>query len=225
MRALGTITQGLDASKSGTPAIGNVYWATDTKILYVCYATNVWVAVDDIYAPSTPAQGDIIYYDGAKYNRLPAGTANQLLASGGAGANPSWVNGSLRFLLQGTGSGTYSTGSTVLVPVDATNLQKTLTGLPNNGLLNISWSFIVQGTGGGHGQYQLIDSVTGTLIASATDTTSPVLIKWSAEYSYSGTTATILLQYLTNNPGADTVEVINTSTAGIGNIPTILILG
>ncbi len=38
------------------------------------------------------AQGDILYRDGSALQRLAAGTAGQLLQTGGAGANPSWVN-------------------------------------------------------------------------------------------------------------------------------------
>jgi len=43
-------------------------------------------------AMGSDAQGDILYYDGASYVRLGAGTAGQVLQSGGAGANPSWVD-------------------------------------------------------------------------------------------------------------------------------------
>ncbi len=49
---------------------------------------------DAIEAPSNAAQGDILYYDGSSWTRLPAGTAGQLLATGGSGANPSWVDAS-----------------------------------------------------------------------------------------------------------------------------------
>jgi hypothetical protein len=37
-------------------------------------------------------QGDILYRDGSGLQRLGAGTAGQLLRSGGAGANPSWID-------------------------------------------------------------------------------------------------------------------------------------
>lgn len=36
------IKSGLDAAKSATPAVGDVYYATDTDSFYVCKATNVW---------------------------------------------------------------------------------------------------------------------------------------------------------------------------------------
>ena len=35
-------------------------------------------------------QGDILYRDGSGLQRLAPGTANQVLKTGGAGANPSW---------------------------------------------------------------------------------------------------------------------------------------
>lgn len=38
----------------------------------------------------TPAQGDIIYFNGTTWVRLGAGTAGQILQTGGAAANPSW---------------------------------------------------------------------------------------------------------------------------------------
>jgi hypothetical protein len=45
-----------------------------------------------IPAPATPAQGDILYYDGSAWARLAAGTPGQLLETQGAGANPAWVS-------------------------------------------------------------------------------------------------------------------------------------
>lgn len=39
-------------------------------------------------------QGDILYRDGSAWTVLGAGTAGQVLQSGGAGANPSWATGS-----------------------------------------------------------------------------------------------------------------------------------
>lgn len=37
------------------------------------------------------AQGDILYRGASSWTRLPAGTAGQILQSGGAGSNPSWT--------------------------------------------------------------------------------------------------------------------------------------
>ena len=43
-------------------------------------------------ALGSDAQGDLMYYDGTNYVRLAPGTAGYLLETGGAGANPAWVN-------------------------------------------------------------------------------------------------------------------------------------
>lgn len=42
-------------------------------------------------AMGSDAQGDILYFNGTQYARLGAGTAGYVLRTGGAGANPSWV--------------------------------------------------------------------------------------------------------------------------------------
>jgi hypothetical protein len=45
-----------------------------------------------VFVGSTPAQGDIIYWNGSAWTLLPAGTADYVLKTGGAGANPSWTS-------------------------------------------------------------------------------------------------------------------------------------
>ena len=44
-------------------------------------------------------QGDIVYRDGSGLQRLAAGTAGQVLQTGGSGANPSWTTMSSDCLL------------------------------------------------------------------------------------------------------------------------------
>jgi len=46
-----------------------------------------------IAAPATPAQGDILYYNGTTWVVLTAGTNGYVLTTGGTGANPSWAAG------------------------------------------------------------------------------------------------------------------------------------
>lgn len=43
-------------------------------------------------AMGSDAQGDILYYNGTAYARLAAGTSGQVLQTGGASADPSWVS-------------------------------------------------------------------------------------------------------------------------------------
>ena len=58
--------------------------------------TTPKIAVGAVTGPKilmgSDAQGDTLYFNGAQYVRLPAGTAGQVLLTGGAGANPSWTN-------------------------------------------------------------------------------------------------------------------------------------
>ena len=50
---------------------------------------------DEVISVSgTLEQGDILYYNGTEWVKLAPGTAGQLLATGGSGANPSWVDAS-----------------------------------------------------------------------------------------------------------------------------------
>ena len=46
-------------------------------------------------------QGDLVYRDGSGLQRLGAGTAGQVLQTGGSGANPSWTNVSSDFVKVG----------------------------------------------------------------------------------------------------------------------------
>lgn len=46
-------------------------------------------------ALGSDAQGDIMYYNGTDYVRLPAGTSGQYLKTQGAGANPTWASASV----------------------------------------------------------------------------------------------------------------------------------
>ena len=40
----GDISRGVDAAKSANPTAGDLYYATDTKISYVCYTSGTWTA-------------------------------------------------------------------------------------------------------------------------------------------------------------------------------------
>ncbi len=54
--------------------------------------TTLQAAINALAAASGAlSQGDIFYYNGTNFVRLAAGTAGYVLATGGAGANPSWT--------------------------------------------------------------------------------------------------------------------------------------
>ena len=65
---------------------------TVSKIQKETSSTNIDVpSTGQFIDLASAAQGDVLYYNGTSYVRLGAGTAGQVLTSGGAGANPSWA--------------------------------------------------------------------------------------------------------------------------------------
>lgn len=75
--------------------------ASVTRALYVDSLTPPYIA-----APTSPTQGDILYYSGSAWAKLAAGTSGQYLQTQGASANPQWatVTGT-GGLLKASGSG------------------------------------------------------------------------------------------------------------------------
>ena len=65
----------------------------------------------DLLSIASTAQGDIYYNNGSAIARLAPGTANQVLQTGGAGANPSWGTMSSDFVLLSTDTITSSTAN------------------------------------------------------------------------------------------------------------------
>jgi hypothetical protein len=64
---------------------------TDVPIADGGTGASTATAAFNALSPTT-TQGDIIYHNGTNNVRLGAGTAGQVLQTGGAGANPSWTN-------------------------------------------------------------------------------------------------------------------------------------
>lgn len=102
---------GLDASKSATPAVGNLYWATDTNKAYACFATNVWTQVGAVLPPATPTTGDVLAWDGAKWARIAAAGINKALLGQGVGVLPAYgiAPGGSTFMTN-TGAASVATG-------------------------------------------------------------------------------------------------------------------
>lgn len=77
----------------GTSANAVLYWDEDTDT-WVCGVSGSEGAIalvsGTIPAPGTPAQGDVLYYNGSGWTNLGPGTQYRALITGGAGANPSW---------------------------------------------------------------------------------------------------------------------------------------
>ena len=73
-------------------------------------------------------QGDLVYRDGSGLQRLGAGTAGQLLQSGGTGANPSWITADAGKTLQLTNTKTstrttFSASSSPITLMSGTHTQ------------------------------------------------------------------------------------------------------
>lgn len=94
----GTFTAGVDASKAASPSTNDVYIATDTKIVYVCYSAGTWTVATtlsgaDASKAASPKVGQVYLATdtGKVYFCFSAGTwttaltlANTLTMSGAA---------------------------------------------------------------------------------------------------------------------------------------------
>jgi len=135
-----------------------------------------------ILDPGSEAQGDVLYYTGAAWARLPAGTAGQVLKSGGPGANPSWATETVSTFMTGSGSGAYTTSSNSLADVDGTNLKKTVSGLSAGmtKLLIRIWINYSNSSNTGTAQCVLNDLTNSATVATIANGNGPV----SAENGY-----------------------------------------
>lgn len=71
----GSMAYGLDASKSATPTTGDVYYATDTSKLYVCFSSPTWKHYESLESGSVTTA------------KLAAGVANGLTTVTGLSAD------------------------------------------------------------------------------------------------------------------------------------------
>jgi hypothetical protein len=69
------------------------------------------------------AQGDVLYRDASAWARLGAGTSGQLLQTGGAGANPSWVSSPVRTLVAPTTSNNVAAIDIISIPATARGVE------------------------------------------------------------------------------------------------------
>jgi hypothetical protein len=85
---------------SGTKAELNAL-ITDGTVLFVGDSLNI-----ANLTLAGQAQGDVLYYNGTSWTRLPAGTSGQFLQTSGAAANPVWATPSGSGNVSGPGSST-----------------------------------------------------------------------------------------------------------------------
>lgn len=87
------------------------------------------------------AQGDVIYFDGTTWNRLAAGTTNQLLQTRGAAASsPRWVAGQNSQANGSTNNPTTTSGTFAVIP----QMTITMTTQGSVVLVEFSGTFNVQ---------------------------------------------------------------------------------
>ncbi len=94
------IGQGTAASRPASPNTSSgalpFYYETDTQQLYM-WDTNAsaWkqVSLGAAGLPASPAQGDLVYYNGTSWVNLAPGTSGDVLTTYGSGANPAWSAG------------------------------------------------------------------------------------------------------------------------------------
>jgi len=82
----------LAALTSGNILVGNVSnVATSVAVSGDVAITNAGVTTVSDLTISGETQGDVLYFNGTNWVRLPAGTNGYYLQTGGAGANPAWA--------------------------------------------------------------------------------------------------------------------------------------
>lgn len=134
----------------GSLTTGIVKNTTVTGVLSISASLT---QIDDL----SPAQGDILYYNGSAWTILPPSTAGYLLQTQGAGANPQWVfqsgTGTVTSLSAATGitltpDPIITTGSVGLtIPVAVTSGGTGLTSTTVNQLLYSSSNDVIGGLG------------------------------------------------------------------------------
>ena len=81
---------------------------------------------------SLTTQGDLLYRDVSGVARLPAGTAGQVLRTGGAGANPSWVSASSVLWEYKDANFTAAAGGAYIINTTAAGFTMTLPSNPSD---------------------------------------------------------------------------------------------
>jgi len=94
--------------------------------------TTYWAKLakkgDDITVLTT--QGDFVYRDATGVQRLPAGTAGQVLQTGGPGANPSWTSASSILWQYKDANFTAAAGGAYITNTTAAGFTMTLPAAP-----------------------------------------------------------------------------------------------
>jgi hypothetical protein len=118
-----SITNGAGSITIASTATGDVVGddTTTTVQNIVAYNSTGGKNITEL----TGTQGDVLYHNGTNWAKLGAGTAGQVLQTGGAGANPSWVSVSGDpWTIRRLTSDFTTTNSTLTLVSDGTNLMR-----------------------------------------------------------------------------------------------------
>ena len=128
-----------------------------------------------IQDPGSEAQGDVLYYTGSQWQRLPAGTSGYVLQTKGASANPVWA--AAIPLAVGNNSNTTATTS------DTTIFSLSIPGLSANGIIKIEYLIDDNGGGGATGSDQYgIKAGSTDLVRQTMSSPSGNLELWGVIY-------------------------------------------
>ena len=118
-------------------------------------------------------QGDLVYRDGSGLQRLGAGTAGQVLQTGGAGANPTWgdAGGGVLQTVFTTTSTTFTSTSNSYV---ATPLTITITPTSSSSKIVLFMRTLINVTGDSYPRFKWYRSIGGGSFTSIiTEPTNP----------------------------------------------------
>lgn len=138
-----------------------------------------WTAVLDKLFGTT--QGSVVYRGASGWVSLGPGSAGQLLSSGGAGANPSWITASGTGTVTSVTCGTGLSGGTITISGTCAVNQTVLTNslgadvAMTSANTNFTGPSVAQGTSGGWlatGQVTIVDTAANLATCFLTDGTS-----------------------------------------------------
>lgn len=206
--AANTMASVFEVNSAGAVGVAGASYGTTKQALLSngSAAAPNWSDVDGsvIKIPSQ-AQGDILYYNGTAWARLPAGTANQVLKTQGAAANPVWASAVTQPASQTiTASGNSFTGipsSAKVIFISFINLSTatvslirlgTSSGYATSGYSSASSWFQSDSGGGGNGTstsstsgIAIFTRSTGYDVSGVITLTNLGGNVWSASYSLS----------------------------------------
>jgi hypothetical protein len=206
------------AGASGTPtrlAVG-----TDGQVLKVVDGVPAWDtdSTGSGSLPGTPAEGDLVYFDGADWVRLAIGTAGQVLAVNGTADAPEWVAApapaSAKYIVQEAHSGL--SGEQSLGALTTGLLKNTVTG--STGVLSTASAgtdYLDVPGSSAEGDLLYRDSSAWTRLPRGTDgqvlTATASSIEWAAAAGGGGGTLTLArFSALDNQPPTSNYATFDT---------------